>query len=387
MKIRMPRRFLILTVITLSYILGTGNVNAEDLIISDNGSDSQNNVSISQENNTQVQQQSTADIQNDTQTTADTGGNEASGNSGDTTINTGDVQASEIINNEANQSVVDSPCCPTSTTATISGNGADSQNNIEINRDNSTNINVNQEANISNQSQGTLISGNNTASNNIGNTTIETGNISASLETFNQGINMSRVEVAQGSGGEVSLKVSGNGTGSNNSITFSDTQETNIEIDNRIDLDNVIDWEAITGNNFAQGNLGDVFIRTGDADLEIIIENGPINSSEVILRCCEEAVITPPVTPPVQPPVGGGPGEQPPAQQPPSVSQPSPAGQPGPSDQGAAGEVLAAVGDILPISGNNWIVIITLISGLLFFLGLFLRLHPGRDPGVVKSLQ
>ncbi|MDO8498390.1 MAG: hypothetical protein Q7S44_01245 [bacterium] len=375
----MPRKILILSLLTLGYVIVSNQAQAEDLSIVGNGTGSSSEVNITQSTSTDVSQTNNADISNETQTTANSGDNTASGNSGDTSIQTGDVLASETINNEANQSVADSSCCSTSTTATILGNGADSQNNIALNQTDTTTVRVDQESNITNYSSGTANSGGNGAEDNNGDISIETGDVDASQETSNKNINQSHVEGAIGSGNS-SAKITGNGADSVNSIHLTRDNNRDIWVLNSADIYNDINWDANSGNNFANGNLGDVFIRTGDVGLEIVIENEGINSSEVILRCCEEAIITPP-TPPVNPPQGG---EEPPSSptaptsSQTSVTQAAAAG-------GVAGEVLAEAGEVLPISGDLWTLIITLISSFLFFLGLFLRLHPGRDPNLKKA--
>lgn len=381
----MFKKIIIFTFVSLGYVLTINNAWAEDLVISDNGAGSDNNIAISKPTTTEVSQDSSANVNNDTQTTANSGGNTASDNNGDASIQTGDVTVEEKLKTEANQSIVDIPCCPTPITATISGNGADSENNIDIQSNSETNIDVNQSATVNNSSQGVASSGNNNASDNNGSVSIETGNVNVEQETINKGINFSSVQVPQGSSGETKLKISGNGADSSNSISLTDNQSTSISVDNNAEIENTIEWEVITGNNIAEGNLGDVLIRTGDANLNILLENGPINISEVIINCCEEAIITPAQ----QPPQGGNP-ENPPSptgeQQPPSVpSAPSPTSSISQAAQAAgaaAQEVLGIAGEVLPISGSFWIVILTLISSILFFLGLYLRLHPGRDPSI-----
>ena len=118
-------------------------------------------------------------------------------------------------------------------------------------------------------------------------------------------------------------------------------------------------------------------IKTGSIDISKVIENGPINTSIIDVSCC---------SPDTNPPGGGNP--PPGTQNPPSGGTPSTPSSPGgPSTvtSSAGGSVLGAAtdsGSILPATGNYYLMVMTILSAILFFLGLRLRHHPGRDPGL-----
>ncbi|KKR81159.1 MAG: Dentin sialophosphoprotein [Candidatus Daviesbacteria bacterium GW2011_GWA1_41_61] len=354
-------------------------VQAEELIITGNGSDSDNQISISSDTNTTVEQSNNADIRSNVQQAADSGNNSASDNSGDASIQTGDINTTTEVSNQANVSTVDIACCSSNPTeATISGNGSDSDNNIEINSSNQTNVSIDQRAEINNDIDVNANTGGNSANRNSGDVSIDSGDIEGRVEIRSKNINIDSVDI-ESCCKEISIKVADNGSDSDNSIKVNEDNDISVVLDNRADVEDEVDIDADTGNNEAEGNSGDVSIKTGDIDFEAIIENGPMNIKLVRIGPEEEAIITPheekeekeqPAQPPAQPP------SQPAAQQA-AVSAP----------QQPAGEVLAAAaeeGEVLPISGDYTILGLTIISALMFLLGLYLRFHPGRDPSIRK---
>ena len=304
----------------------------------------------------------------------------------DTQIQTGDINTQVSIENSANVSTVLLECCPQPpSTITITGNGSDSQNLVDFQQNSDTQININQNAYIQNNLNGSANTGGNQANNNSGgNTTITTGNINVNLNIENTNINMTNVSAPQANG-SVTIKIAGNGSYSNNLVNVSLNNNVNISIDNRAEIINSAIWDLITGRNEASGNTGgNVSITTGDINFMAEIVNGPINVSLVNIGCCDN-VDDPgdPADPAADPDDPAG--EPSPTLPPPSNSQPPPSSSnPGPGSSHSNGEVLAALttaGQILPATGSLWTMILTLASLLMFVLGLYLRLHPGQDPG------
>ena len=160
-----------------------------------------------------------------------------------------------------------------------------------------------------------------------------------------------------------------------------------MNIDNKVDILNTALWNLITGKNQADNNTGgDVSVLTGDINFITEIINDPINTEAGIIDCCKDEGTVNPPTPPDDNPPNGGPPVQPPQQpQPPQpIDQSPPSGGPGPSFSSPSdGQVLGAMttGQILPATGVSWTLIMSLLSLIMFMLGLYLRLHPGQDPG------
>jgi len=114
------------------------------------GAGSENVATTQVNNSTDISSSNTAIITNNLSITANTGNNEANGNTGGGEITTGDIHGSVTINNSVNSSGIAVPlCCDPDSNASNSTTGADSENvsrvevsnNIDINQDNSGNNN------------------------------------------------------------------------------------------------------------------------------------------------------------------------------------------------------------------------------------------------------
>ncbi len=120
---------------------GTGNGAMLDVMVTGNGADSKNTVDVDVDNTTVVTQSNRADISNDIDVDASTGNNRANKNTGgDTSIDTGDADVTVDVSNHANSNVLDlSDCdCAVDATVKVAGNGADSNNKVNLDLDSVT---------------------------------------------------------------------------------------------------------------------------------------------------------------------------------------------------------------------------------------------------------
>ena len=343
---------------------------ALELVISENGSGSSSTVEIQVETTTTVEQNNQADVSNNVETNADTGSNDANDNTGgDVSVETGDIVSEVGVSTAVNSSSVDVGCCPGDTSATISGNGSGSQNSIELAQTNDTNISVSQEASVVNRVNGNANTGDNTANDNTGgNVSIQTGDIFAGGSVENGPINISSISAGSG-GGDVSVKISGNGADSTNSIFASFNSNTNVFLDFFSRIRNKIEWDLNTGGNSANGNTGgDVSIETGDIFFDFFVKNGPVNVGCVDIFCCPFD--------PGEPPGDGGP---PPAGGPDEPHEPG--GDDGAGDGDGDGELLPAAAAIE--AGGPGIIGLSDTSSenaqtLFFFVGLAMILSGAR---------
>lgn len=342
---------------------------AEEIVVTGNGADSANVVTVDNTQNTTVTQSNDANITNNVTADANTGGNEASNNTGgDTNISTGDTTTSVGVSNEGNVSVaqVGGCDCPSTSSNVISGNGAGSTNTVNNVSVNNTNVTTNNTADVTNNVTLNANTGNNTANFNNGDVRIATGNITAKLGLLNA-FNFSKVKISQGKNVDSLLKIAGNGVSSVNTINNVDINNVNVMQNNIANFLNNIIANLNTGNNTANFNNGNVDIKTGDVWAEIKVTN-LANVNEVLIDCgCKPK-----------------PGEQPPIIPPgvtttPTTTTTSPSPAPQPSVQGIA----AALGEILPATGSNWLLFALLANIGMFFLGAYLRLRSGRSPGLV----
>ncbi|MBI2621661.1 MAG: hypothetical protein HYW63_03410 [Candidatus Levybacteria bacterium] len=370
----MTRKILIICLALLPTLFTTALANADEITVSGNGSDSQSNVSVNNTSTTALNQNNEADVNNNVDINADTGNNKANDNTGgNTAITTGDASVnSSIDNSNINNSVASNVCCAPGTNISVSGNGSGSQNSVSSTQNNQVTININQNANISNYVNGYVNTGNNQANGNTGgNVSISTGSIYATDTIKNKWINISSLRIADG-GQSVFLKVDGNGSDSVNTINLNIDSLIDISVNNSATIVNNSNWDLNTGGNRANDNSGgSVSITTGDIIFESVIENGPINVTLVDVECCEkekEKEIPPGAAPPQVPTQNGANG----------------AG----NGVGKAGEVLAAAispGDILPVTGGLWTILMIIGSIMMFFFGWYLRLRSGRSPNFLVA--
>lgn len=261
-------------------------VRAMELVISGNGSGADSQISTQVETTTKVVQTNEANISNEVATDANTGGNRASGNSGgETPVNTGNIDTKLTVENSVNSTATNIDCCSQDIGASITGNGSDSQNSINLRQNNSTEVVINQSADIKNNVKGSANTGGNSANDNGGNVSIQTGDIKVSGGIDNGPINVANVTAPSG-GGDVSAVLHENGAGSTNSISAFFNNNTNVLTNYQANIFNEVNWDLNTGRNTANGNCGDVSILTGDIFFDFFIKNGPINIGGVKIPCC-----------------------------------------------------------------------------------------------------
>lgn len=377
------------TLIALSLFTVTGVAKADEITVTGNGSASTNEISAASSQTTNVQQTNTATVDNNVQTSSNTGNNSASSNTnGNAAVQSGDTATTVAVANTANTNTVTTgACCQTTgnNNATVTGNGSDSTNTLSVSNTTTNTIQTTNTATITNHVSGSANTGNNYANNNSGgNVSIKTGSINVSENLKSGPVNINAITVSTNASNGFSVKIAGNGAGSVNTVAINQNTETNVETDNAVHILNESLWLLNTGNNSASNNAGgNVTISTGGINFFADIVNGPINSNSVDVNChCENKPTKP--EKPETPPTSNQPGT--PAQ---STSTGSSSSSNSSSSNGVGGAVLAAaVGKILPATGNYAFLFLLLGNSLLFLLGVTLRLRSGRSPGllVIPSL-
>ena len=261
-----------------------------EIVISGNGSGSDNFVNVSQSSNTSVTQNNTANVTNNVSANAKTGGNDANFNTGgDVTIDTGKASVNTTVSNTLNSNAAEVNCCNGgNTNVTVSGNGAESNNTVVLDQNTNTSVNQKNTANVHNYVDADAKTGYNDANSNTGgDVTIKTGNASvdASVSTV-ANVNSARVSSPQGgSNPSASFLITGNGAGSDNFIDANLTKSTNVTQNNYAYVKNDIDADAKTGGNDANWNTGgDVTIDTGDASVDANVDNS-VNFNFADVNC------------------------------------------------------------------------------------------------------
>lgn len=382
------------TAILILILILTPTVTAQELVISENGESSSNQINLNQSSENQTTQQNQADFGNQTSQDLNTGNNSASGNTGgDSSTNTGSVNSDTSIKNSANTNLSNQQnCCPEPGKIEITGNGSGSQNTVSASSSTGTSVSQDNSAVIGNIVTGTANTGYNTANSNNGNVSLQTGDINAQVGIINQDINHNEAIVSS-AGPNWNILVSGNGSDSINNFLLSISNNLDVKSSNTAQFLNKIIWESNTGGNSINSNLGDAFIKTGNVLTDIVVKNIGINSNLLSINCCCPLVLVPPtVTPPSPPsapgPVSGNPsGGGGPAGGGGGPSGVSSAGGGGPGSSPA--EVLgAAVGGIMPETGSQLFWWLTLLALIQLRIGLFLKSdEPEKLERVFKTLS
>ncbi|OGH39320.1 MAG: hypothetical protein A3B44_02455 [Candidatus Levybacteria bacterium RIFCSPLOWO2_01_FULL_38_21] len=248
--------------------------------ISGNGVGSNNYANVTQTSNTSVTQNNTASVNNNVNANADTGDNKANFNTGgNTTINTGNANVTANVSNTLNSNAAEVECCATGNTdVLIEGNGVGSNNTVNLTQNSTTTVKQNNNANVNNNVNANADTGDNSAKwNTGGDVTINTGNatVNASVSTIANS-NWAKISPAAGSGSstDVTLKILGNGAGSNNFIGAKLAKTTSVNQSNSANVNNNVNANADTGDNKAKFNTGgDVIIDTGNAKVNVDVDN------------------------------------------------------------------------------------------------------------------
>jgi len=267
---------------------------ADTITVSGNGAFSDSNVSVNNSATTVVNQTNVANVTNNVSADADTGNNDANFNTGgDVTVNTGNASTNVSVNNALNKNVASvSPCggcVGGSTNVTISGNGAFSDNNANVNNNSSVTVAQTNVANVYNDIDADADTGDNDANFNTGgNTSVRTGDASTNVTVSNLlNKNVALVGGGSGAGNGATVLIDGNGAFSDNGVNLNNSSAVVLAQTNVADVNNDVDADADTGNNDANFNTGgEVSVDTGDAKANVGVLNAlNFNMANVDCEC------------------------------------------------------------------------------------------------------
>jgi hypothetical protein len=253
-----------------------------EVVISGNGTHSDNEVELEQKSETGVFQSNDADVDNDVDADASTGGNDADDNTGgDVEIDTGAAKSSVDVSTQANANSAKVGGAGNSAgelSAWITGNGSYSDNEIELELEHETAVVQENDADIDNDVDADADTGWNDADDNTGgDVLIDTGAAEANVEVDNM-VNFNWADVDCGCLLDLEAKIAGNGTDSDNEIKAEFEDALEAFQGNDADLDNDVDADADSGKNDADDNTGDVegsdpSIETGNAKDTVEVSN------------------------------------------------------------------------------------------------------------------
>jgi hypothetical protein len=272
----------------------------DTIIISGNGSGSDNTAEVELDNDTTVVQNNNARVYNDIDSSSSTGGNSANYNTGgDVLVSTGDAKSDVSVENllNANKAFVD--CCnQQDLDIEISGNGYDSDNTVKMEADDSdgSDISVYQTnyAYVKNEVDADAKTGHNDANMNTGGDVAVITGDATSLVDVSTVANANWAKVGgDGQGAEISAKILGNGANTKNEIELELDNDISVIQDNAARIYNDVDADAKTGKNDANYNTGgDVLIATGDALTDVKVDNMVnFNWADVDCGCVEDLLV------------------------------------------------------------------------------------------------
>lgn len=246
-------------------------------VVTGNGYDSKSEVEFNSTNTQVVTQDNKADVSNNVNVNASTGGNEADKNTGgDVKIDTGDAAVSVQIENKLNSNKAKLDCCDSGDlNVEVSENGADTYNKVKLNEANTNTLFQTNAANVQNTVNADAKTGKNEANKNTGgDVSIETGDADVIVGVKTVANSNSAVIGGEGSSSDLSAVIKGNGYDSKNKIYLDLAKVNTLTQANSAIVANNVDVDAQTGKNEADKNTGgDVKIDTGDAFAGVMIEN------------------------------------------------------------------------------------------------------------------
>lgn len=259
--------------------------------ISGNGAGSDNWANVSQNSTTAVNQSNNANVNNTVNSNANTGNNDANYNTGgDVHIDTGNASTNTTVSNVLNSNAAEVDCCNNGdTNVNISGNGAWSNNGVQLGSNTTTAVNQTNNANVNNNVDADAKTGYNDANSNTGGDVyIDTGKASAEVSVSTvANVNSARVSSHGNGNPDASFMITGNGAGSDNYLTAYLSKSTGVGQSNNANIDNDVDADAKTGGNDANWNTGgDVHIDTGNASVDAEVDNSVnFNFADVDCGC------------------------------------------------------------------------------------------------------
>lgn len=236
-----------------------------------------------------------------------TGSQVQNGQRGQNTIQTGDANVGVNANNQVNQNLIASPQNGSGTgsgagTVSNQSNGDSSNNSSAVNNTNSSDMQLGNAADLNNNIAVGAYTGGNSASRNIGDNAILTGDANVGVTVINGGNNnveglvVNQYDVNNNQSGDIVLGQSattascgtynvctsgvlgstankGNGTDSTNTAANNSNNNSNTSIQNEAEVVNNVAVDAVTGKNRADSNVGNTNIETGDVNVAVTILN------------------------------------------------------------------------------------------------------------------
>jgi len=261
-----------------------------DLVITGNGSGSQNFTQVNQTSTTNVTQNNTANVTNNVSADSNSGSNNASFNTGGmVTVASGPATTNVDVTNVLNNNIAEVDCCATNAAnVEISDNGDGSKNQAYLDLENSVNVDQDNLANVTNNVDADAISGWNSALGNTGDgfVTVVAGAATTDVDvTTIANTNSAHIGPAQPGGSMVTALILDNGAGTVNWIDLDVAKSVRLDQDNLANVTNNVDALAKSGFNRADYNTGtEVLVGSGAATANADVLNS-VNFNHADVDC------------------------------------------------------------------------------------------------------
>jgi len=262
-----------------------------NVTVSGNGTHSDNDVNLSNGGNTRLTQNNTANVRNNVDVDANSGNNNINDNTGgNIRVRTGDINTDVNLSTTANANSARIGGANGGNGGTVSalilGNGSYSDNDVNLDLGGDTTVKQNNRANVRNDVDVDADSGYNDINDNTGgDIALLTGDVDATVVVDNM-VNFNAADVEDCSCvSDLTAKIAGNGTGSDNDIRYTNDGDTKVTQDNNAHLNNDLDVNGDSGYNDLNDNTGavdfasDPGVQTGNSDSNVDVSNtGGLNT-------------------------------------------------------------------------------------------------------------
>ncbi len=275
---------------------------ATDLVIVGNGSESNSTIDMQSSSTTTVVQKNNTDVDNKVKVSADTGNNTASDNTGgDARIQSGDSTTVVELENVAGSNVAEvERCggCDDGTNIVIDGNGTDTTNLVDYDRNSATTLFQTNNTEFDNEVNVDATTGGNQVDDNTGadEAVVVTGDANVAVSASN----MADSNTASVHGGNsdsdsdnsgVNLWIHGNGSDSRNTMRLDLKNTTLLSQMNDTQVANKFRVDADTGSNTVSDSTGGmVAVGTGDANVYANVDNAAGFNTANVEGCCADGV-------------------------------------------------------------------------------------------------
>jgi len=246
--------------------------------ISGNGSDTDNNCNFASLQEVTVEQDNNLDVDNQVDVESNTGGNTAEDNTGgnvEVTTGKASVDVAVDTNGNTNAANVANTNSNGDYDLTVSGNGTNSDNNVDLDVTDKVTVKQDNKADVDNKVDVEASTGKNEANDNTGgNVVIDTGDVVVESVKVSNALNVNSATVGDDrDSGVLSAWISDNGSDTDNKIDLALLSEVEVDQENDADVENDVWVDGVTGKNEGEDNTGgDSEVTTGDVTVDVTVD-------------------------------------------------------------------------------------------------------------------